>query len=82
MAGGGGRRRRTVEVLDVGAGAGGEEGGDEAPVREGVGEVEGGVAAEVLGVDVGAAAKEEVHDGGLGALRAVHAASGSRGRLK
>ncbi len=60
---------RTVEVLDFGAGSGGAEGVGEVLVREGAGEVEGVVAAEVLGVDVDAAAAEEVHDVRLGALR-------------
>ncbi len=62
-------RGRTVKVLDVGAGPGGAQGVGEVLVREGAGEVEGGVAAEVLGVDVDTTAEEEVHDGRLGTLR-------------
>ena len=69
------RRRRTIEVLDVGAGPGGAEGVGEVPVREGAGEVEGRVPAEVLVVHVGAAAQQQLHDGRLRALRGGAAAA-------
>ena len=49
------RARVTIEVLDVAAGAGGEEAVGERQVEEGVGKVQRGLSPPVLRVDVGAA---------------------------
>jgi hypothetical protein len=75
----------TIEVLDVATGAANDQPVGEGQVEEGVGEVQGGLAAPVLGVDVGAVLEEEVDDGGLPALRrkpergvSVHEGQGCR----
>lgn len=75
----------TIEVLDVATGAAGDQPVGEGQVEEGVGEVQGGLAAPVLGVDVGAVLEEEVDDGRLPALRrkperrvSVHEGQGCR----